>query len=136
MKYVLRGAAVTFDPRLRVVKRAHVAISDRKLVFVGSSRRTLPEAFRNTPLVDVDGYIYPGLIDLHNNLSYTFLGLWSITRKFLDRDQWRGQTRYKREIRGPAELLALANPELRFSLFHAADGFPAGVGDDPSDLPS
>lgn len=93
-----------------MIKDGHVAIDGQKIAFVKPARYRLPKGFRNAPVVDVDGYIYPGLVDLHNHLAYNFLNLWKISKKFVDRYQWAGITRYNREITTPMKLITNTNP--------------------------
>ncbi len=110
VKYILRGSVVTLDSKKRVLLDGHVGIDGKLISFVRSARQKIPPKFQNVPIVDVDGYIYPGLIDLHNHLAYNFLGLWRIEKKFKDRYQWSGIARYKREISFPTRLLTSTNP--------------------------
>ena len=110
MKYILRGTVVTLDSRKRVLDDAYVGIDEKMISFVRPARQRIPHEFQDVPIVDVDGYIYPGLIDLHNHLSYNFLGLWKIDKKFKDRYQWSRTARYKREITIPTRLLTSTNP--------------------------
>ena len=110
MKYVLRGTVVTLDSKKRVIKDGRVGIDGNKIAFVRSSRYRLPDGFQDSPVVEVEGFIYPGLIDLHNHLAYNFLGLWKISKKFVTRYQWSGTARYNREITAPMKLLASTCP--------------------------
>lgn len=93
-----------------MIKDGHVAIDGQKIAFVKPAWYRLPKGFRNAPVVDVDGYIYPGLVDLHNHLAYNFLKLWKISKKFVDRYQWAGIARYNREITTPMKLITNTNP--------------------------
>jgi 5-methylthioadenosine/S-adenosylhomocysteine deaminase len=110
VKYILRGSVVTLDSRKRVLKDAYVGIDGKMIFFVRPSRQRIPNEFQNVPIVDVDGYIYPGLIDLHNHIAYNFLGLWKIDKKFEDRYKWSQSARYEREISVPTRLLTSTNP--------------------------
>lgn len=110
VKYILRGTVVTLDSRKRVLNDAYVGIDEKMIFFVRSARQRIPDEFQSVPIVDVDGYIYPGLIDLHNHLAYNFLGLWKIDKKFKDRYQWSRTARYKREITLPTRLVTSTNP--------------------------
>jgi 5-methylthioadenosine/S-adenosylhomocysteine deaminase len=110
VKYILRGTVVTLDPKRRVLDDGCVGIDGKTISFVRPAQQNIPDEFQNVPIVDVDGYIYPGLIDLHNHIAYNFLGLWKIDKKFKDRYQWSGTARYKREITLPTRLLTSMNP--------------------------
>ena len=39
------------------------------------------------------GTVYPGLIELHNHLSYNCLQLWQVPRPFTNRGQWSDRAR-------------------------------------------
>ncbi|NOJ26830.1 MAG: hypothetical protein DA330_02315 [Nitrososphaera sp.] len=110
MKFVLRGTVVTLDSRRRIIKDGCIGVDAGKIAFVKSARYRLPAEFQNAPVINVDGYIYPGLVDLHNHLAYNFLKLWKITKKFVDRYQWAGISRYGKEITAPMKLVTNANP--------------------------
>jgi 5-methylthioadenosine/S-adenosylhomocysteine deaminase len=111
MKYILHGTVVTLDPKRRVLDDGYVGIDGNIISFVRPARQNnIPNEFQNVPIVDVDGYIYPGLIDLHNHIAYNFLGLWKIDKKFKDRYQWSRTAKYKREITLPTRLLTSTNP--------------------------
>jgi 5-methylthioadenosine/S-adenosylhomocysteine deaminase len=110
VKYILRGTVVTLDPKKRVLDDGYVGIDEKMISFVRLARQRIPHEFQNVPIVNVDGYIYPGLIDLHNHIAYNFLGLWKIDKKFKDRYQWSRTARYKREITLPTRLITSMNP--------------------------
>jgi 5-methylthioadenosine/S-adenosylhomocysteine deaminase len=110
VKYILRGTVVTLDAKKRVLDEGYVGINEDKISFVKSVQEEIPHEFQNSPIVNVDGYIYPGLIDLHNHIAYNFLGLWKIDKKFKDRYQWSRTARYKREITLPTRLVTSSNP--------------------------
>jgi 5-methylthioadenosine/S-adenosylhomocysteine deaminase len=110
VKYILRGTVVTLDPKKRVLDDGYVGIDEKMISFVRPARQRIPDEFQNVPIVNVDGYIYPGLIDLHNHIAYNFLGLWKIDKKFKDRYQWSRTARYKREITLPTRLITSMNP--------------------------
>jgi 5-methylthioadenosine/S-adenosylhomocysteine deaminase len=110
VKYILHGTVVTLDPKKRVLDDGYVGIDEKMISFVRPARQRIPDEFQNVPIVNVDGYIYPGLIDLHNHIAYNFLGLWKIDKKFKDRYQWSRTARYKREITLPTRLITSINP--------------------------
>jgi 5-methylthioadenosine/S-adenosylhomocysteine deaminase len=110
VKYILRGTVVTLDPKKTVLDDGYVGIDEKMISFVRPARQRIPDEFQNIPIVNVDGYIYPGLIDLHNHIAYNFLGLWKIDKKFKDRYQWSRTARYKREITFPTRLITSMNP--------------------------
>ncbi len=73
---------------------------------VGARGIPAPVGFEGAPTVATRGTIYPGLIDLHNHLSYDALPLWQVPRSFGDRDQWGSPyPPYKQLISGPMQVL-------------------------------
>jgi 5-methylthioadenosine/S-adenosylhomocysteine deaminase len=109
MKCVLKGDIVTLNSRHKVLNDGYVAIDDQRIAYVASAQADLPSKFSGFTKIETDGYIYPGLIDLHNHLPYNFLKLWAIHRRFDDRYQWPRLSRYKTEISAPTKLLANSN---------------------------
>ena len=109
MKYVLKGNIVTFNSKRKVLKGGYVAVQDERIAYVGSREEGLPAKFHDFTQIATEGYVYPGLIDLHNHLPYNFLNLWPITKKFGDRYQWPRLSKYKTDISAPTKLLAHSN---------------------------
>ena len=109
MKCVLKGNVVTFNSNRKVLRNGYIAVDDQKIAYVGSTEEGLPAKFSGFTQIETDGYIYPGLIDLHNHLPYNFLNLWTINKKFDDRYQWPRLSKYKTEISAPTKLLANSN---------------------------
>jgi cytosine/adenosine deaminase-related metal-dependent hydrolase len=52
------------------------------------------------------GTIYPGLIDLHDHLSYNALQLWDVPKRYTNRDQWAKGDTYRKLVTGPMKVLA------------------------------
>jgi 5-methylthioadenosine/S-adenosylhomocysteine deaminase len=90
----LRGTIVTPD---RVIDKGTVLISGDKIQAVGASI-SLPE---HAIIIEGDNVISPGLIDLHNHLTWNFLPRWNAGRLF--------NTRYERQAI-PEYGLALSTP--------------------------
>src|SRR5262249_5848284 len=64
-----------------------------------------PAGFDEVSVVKTSGTIYPGLIELHNHLSYNVLRLWQVPKKFTNRDQWSGIDQYHELVTGPMKVL-------------------------------
>ena len=110
MKYVLKGIIVTFNPKREVIRDGYLVVDGERIIYVSSPDEELSMDFNDLTIIETEGYIYPGLIDLHNHLPYNFLDLWPITKKFEDRYQWPRLSKYKTEISAPTKLLANSNP--------------------------
>jgi hypothetical protein len=76
-----------------------VLISGDRIEAVGTAVPT-----DGIPLFETDGYIFPGLIDLHNHLTWNVFPRWSSGLKFPNRYEWQILPQY---------LAALADPHAR-----------------------
>jgi 5-methylthioadenosine/S-adenosylhomocysteine deaminase len=90
----LRGTVVTPD---QVIANGTVLISGDKIQSVGASI-SLPA---NVLTIAGDNVIYPGLIDLHNHLTYNFLPRWNPNRLFSTRYEWEAIPEYGIAISTP-----------------------------------
>src|SRR5262249_39517957 len=64
-----------------------------------------PAGFEGAKAVDTKGTMYPGLVELHNHLSYDALQLWDVPRKYGNRDEWPKEAQYHQLVTGPMGLL-------------------------------
>jgi hypothetical protein len=104
----LEGHVVTMNGRYDRVERGIVYVLEGEIARVAASEAPRPRGFEDAPVIATGGSIYPGLIELHNHLSYNVLPLWSVPRRFDDRDQWSGgamQETYRKIISGPMTVL-------------------------------
>jgi len=83
----LRGTIVTPD---QIIERGTVLISGGNIQAVGANI-PIPE---HTVVVEGDNVIYPGLIDLHNHLTWNFLPRWNPGRLFNTRYEWQAIPEY------------------------------------------
>ena len=107
----MKGTIVTLNDKKEIVDNGFIGIDNSIISFICKYEHEFPSNFRNTIIIDTKGYIYPGLIDLHNHLSFNFLDLWNgIERTFKERYEWKRLKKYQQEIVAPAKLLANSNP--------------------------
>ncbi len=104
-RIALRGRVVTMNARNRVLNNAIVYIDRAVIVAVRHSTDSPPVGFDDVQVVDTQGTIFPGLIELHNHLPYDVLPLWDIPKKFRNRAQWGGSDEYQRLITTPMTTL-------------------------------
>lgn len=104
-KYVLEGKVVTMDSDFRVFDRGVVCIEAGTIVDVKKTDEPLPPGFADAPMIHTGGTIYPGLIELHNHLSYNALPLWDVPEKYANRSRWAGTPIYQKLITGPMKVL-------------------------------
>jgi len=104
-RYALQGRVVTMDDNLPLLGSGIVYIQGDKIADVRSSNEQPPDGFENTKPIQTNGTIYPGLIELHNHLSYDILPLWDVPKKYKRRSQWANNTDKTRLITGPMQVL-------------------------------
>lgn len=93
------------DDAFTVLEQGVVYVDDGQIVAVEPTGAPPPPGFDNAPLIRTGGTIYPGLIELHNHLSYNVLSLWNVPRQFSNREQWGRHPDYRRLISGPMGVL-------------------------------
>ncbi len=103
---VLRGDVVTMNDRADVLRDARVVITGDRITAIVAAGDPLPGGAAQAPVVLVDGYIFPGLIDAHNHLEYDMIPMWDVPVLYEDMYEWMGSDIYEREIKYPKRLLS------------------------------
>jgi len=103
-KYVLEGRIVTMGPQ-GVIPDGAIYIEKNLIKAIQNADDPEPSGFKNTERVRTGDTIYPGLIELHNHLSYNAMPLWDVPRKFGNNGQWRSKEAYRRKITKPTQVL-------------------------------
>jgi 5-methylthioadenosine/S-adenosylhomocysteine deaminase len=105
-KIAVAGRVVTMDAADTVLPDAVLYIDEGSFVAVQERGKPAPPGFHSVAIIETGGTIYPGLIELHNHLSYNILPLWSpVPAKFQFRDQWSKHKDYRPFISGPMTVL-------------------------------
>jgi 5-methylthioadenosine/S-adenosylhomocysteine deaminase len=105
-KQVLAGRVVTMDDAFGVRPDGVVYIDQGCVVAVQDRGQPAPAGFEQVKVVFTGGTIYPGLIELHNHLSYNVLPPWSpVPKRFEHRGQWAGHKDYRPKISGPMAVI-------------------------------
>ena len=104
-KYALEGRVVTMDSSFNVFERGTVYLDGGRITQVAPTSAPPPSGFQDAPVIGTRGTIYPGLIDLHNHLSYDALTLWQVPQLYTNRDQWGRHPDYRKLISGPMTVL-------------------------------
>jgi len=104
-QYALQGRVVTMDAAYHVLDSATIYIDAGKIAAVHPTGTPPPAGYENVPSIQTQGTIYPGLIELHNHLSYNALPLWQVPRLYINRNQWSGIPDYRKLISGPMAVL-------------------------------
>jgi hypothetical protein len=90
----LRGSLVMPDG---IVENGTILIRQGKIVAAGSKVK-LPA---NETVIDTHGVIAPGLIDLHNHLTYNVFPRWHPSSEFANRYDWQQKPIYQTLIQSP-----------------------------------
>jgi cytosine/adenosine deaminase-related metal-dependent hydrolase len=101
----LTGRVVTMDSGDTVLAHATVYLRDGVIVDVRPATAAPPEGFEKVEPVDTGATIYPGLIELHNHLSYNALRLWQVPQRYGNRGQWAGTPQYRQLVTAPMKIL-------------------------------
>ena len=102
----LAGRVVTMDDTFTVRPDAIVYVENGGIVAVQDRGQPAPARFAGLPVLETDGTIFPGLIELHNHLSYNALPLWSpVPRRFTHRGEWPNHPDYRPLVSGPMTVL-------------------------------
>ena len=98
-RYALRGDLLTPNG---VIANGTLIINEGRIETVSAA-----EAPAGVPVTDTHGLICPGLIDLHNHLTWNVFPRWSSGRKFPNRYEWQQLPEYLMALAGPhATLIA------------------------------
>ncbi len=105
-KLALSGRVVCLDAAFTVLPQGTVYADKGRIVAVQALSAPPPAGFEEVKSVDTGGTLYPGLMELHNHLSYDALRLWNVPQKYTNRDQWsKNNEEYKQLITGPMKVV-------------------------------
>jgi len=104
--FALGGRVVTMDDGKHVVDQGVVYVKGGMIAAVQKASAPPPAGFEDVVVADTNGTIYPGLIDLHDHLSYNALQLWDVPKRYTNRDQWAKGDTYRKLVTGPMKVLA------------------------------
>ena len=94
------------DDAFTVKTHGVVYVESGSIVAVQDRAQPAPAAFDGVPILETGGTLFPGLIELHNHLSYNALPLWfPVPKAFGNRDQWARLKDYRKMISGPMTVL-------------------------------
>jgi len=105
-KLALSGRVVTMDEAWTVKANAVLFLEKGTIVAVQDREQPPPVGFEEVPVLETGGTLFPGLIELHNHLSYNALPLWSpVPKRFDHRGQWPDHPDYRKLISGPMTVV-------------------------------
>ena len=106
--YTLHGRVVTMNDARDILDAGVIYIQGKRIMAVLPASEPAPAPFKDNPLVHrvvTNGTIYPGMIELHNHLSYNILPQWVVPKKFPRRARWAAHKDKTRLITGPMQVL-------------------------------
>jgi 5-methylthioadenosine/S-adenosylhomocysteine deaminase len=92
--YALRGTLVTPD---EVIDNGVLLVQDGRIAGAGAAV-TIPDGTR---VIDTGGFIFPGLIDLHNHITWNAHPRWSPGTLVKNRYEWQAMDSYAVGLSGP-----------------------------------
>jgi hypothetical protein len=101
----LAGRIITLDTAATIVDPGIVYCRDGSIVAVQPANASAPPGFENVAVTQTRGTVLPGMIELHNHLSYNVLPLWAVPQQFANRDGWSKGPVYRGTISGPMHVL-------------------------------
>jgi 5-methylthioadenosine/S-adenosylhomocysteine deaminase len=107
--FALHGAVIT---PMAALRRGYVVV-DGGLIADVATRRP-----QGVPVLETDGVILPGLIDLHGHPEFNVFAAWEPPTQFANRYRWRDSEVYQRLVREPQNILLAALPprtQLRYA---------------------
>jgi 5-methylthioadenosine/S-adenosylhomocysteine deaminase len=101
-RYALLGDVVT---PTGVLPRGYVVVDAEQIAEVRPSWMGAP---LGVPVRDVEGLIFPGLIDGHNHVEYNHIPLADLGKRYTNRDQWPNAVKYQRLVKDPKNAVTAA----------------------------
>lgn len=96
--YALKGTLVT---PTEIVEDGTILVVGDKIQAIGKDI-PLPTGVK---IIETKAFIYPGLIDLHNHITWNFLPRWQPGRKFVDRYEWQQIPEYSLALKTPHDQI-------------------------------
>jgi 5-methylthioadenosine/S-adenosylhomocysteine deaminase len=94
---VLRGTIISPDG---VLKHGYVGIANGRIVAVSETQPEIADAV----MLNTEGIILPGFVDVHNHIPWNVLPRWTPTRRFTNQPDWADDPEF-RALRRPVDDL-------------------------------
>jgi 5-methylthioadenosine/S-adenosylhomocysteine deaminase len=98
MNFVLHGRVVTMNGAAAPLADGAVYVTGNTVTAVAKRSAPPPAGFAAATTIETGGTIFPGLIELHNHLSYDCLPMWQVPQKFTNRGQWQNNADYAAHV--------------------------------------
>jgi len=90
------------DLELKVTVVTPTSVVDSAVVTVAGGRiASVSAGAAGAKAVSIDGVLFPGLIDIHNHLTWNVLPDWQPPRLFTNRYEWQELPEYAQKLNGP-----------------------------------
>jgi 5-methylthioadenosine/S-adenosylhomocysteine deaminase len=106
-QWAISGRIITLDNDSRVISNGAVWVKDAAIAAVTEDGNPPPGFDGITPL-KCRGTILPGLIDLHNHISYNALPLWQVPQLYTNRNTWGNSSEYHQLVTAPMKTIGEA----------------------------
>ena len=114
--YVLKGRIVPMTGEADVINEGHILVKDGMIEAVWEDEVPSDIQLTNVPILETNGTIYPGLLDLHNHLHYNQAPLWDMTPHlpennrnawggYNNRYEWKNHPDYSEQVTKPKMLV-------------------------------
>src|SRR5437868_2302746 len=104
-RFALTGRIVTMNAGDEVIDHGTLYVQGNSIIAAQHAKAPPPSGFESIKPIATGGAIYPGLIELHNHLSYNALRLWNVPRQFENRAQWARHPSYAQMVTGPMAVI-------------------------------
>jgi cytosine/adenosine deaminase-related metal-dependent hydrolase len=101
----LGGRVVQMDSDFHIIEDGVVYIDQGGIVAVCPRTQPAPMGFETVHIHPTRGTLFPGLIELHNHMSYNALRLWQVPKMFPNRERWAGIAEYRKNVSGPMQVI-------------------------------
>ena len=114
--YVLKGRIVPMTGEADVINEGHILVKDGMIEAVWENDVPSDIQLTNVPILETNGTIYPGMLDLHNHLHYNQAPLWDMTPHlpennrnawggYNNRYEWKNHPDYSEQVTKPKMLV-------------------------------
>ena len=114
--YVLQGRIVPMTGEADVINEGHMLVKDGMIEAVWENEVPNDIQLTNVPVLQTNGTIYPGMLDLHNHLHYNQAPLWDMTPHlpennrnawggYNNRYEWKNHPDYSEQVTKPKMLV-------------------------------
>ena len=114
----LASRAPAQDLSLKLTVVTPIDVVDSAVVVIKGGRiETVGSAASTAGAVTIDGVLFPGLIDLHNHLTWNVLPNWTPPRLFTSRYEWQETPDYALNLSGPYGAMVAAGASCDMNRF-------------------